>query len=246
MVEAIALGECSMSSFSQEVESKAQQIIDASWSTRDGQVVPTTDTVALSNGAVRLEATYLFADLGNSSGAAQKLKKTVTAKIIRSYLDSASRIIRHFDGEIRSFDGDRVMGIFMGDSKNTNAVKAGLGINWAVKKVLRPRLNAKWKRLPLFYKIHHGVGIATGKALIVRGGVRDNNDLVSIGETANVAAKLSDLRGPPDVYITHDVYNHMHESARATDGRSMWVAFSDQVIGGTRYKVKGSTWTWRP
>lgn len=235
-----------MSSFSDEIETKTQQIIDASWSMRDGVVVPTTDTVALSNGAVRLEATYLFADLGDSSSAAQKLKKTVTAKIIRSYLDSASRIIRHFDGEIRSFDGDRVMGIFVGKSKNTSAVKAGLGINWAVKNVLRPRLNAKWERLPLFYKIHHGVGVATGKALIVRGGVRDNNDLVSIGETANVAARLSDLRGRPDVYITADVYNNMNDSVQSTDGRSMWEAYPDQVIGGTTYKVKGSTWTWRP
>lgn len=153
-----------MSTFSQDIETKVQEIIDTSWSIRDGQVVPKTEDVVLKNGAVRVEATYLFADLGDSSSAAQKLKKEVTGKIIRTYLDSASRIIKHFKGEIRSFDGDRVMGIFIGGSKNTNSVKAALGINWAMDKVLRPRLEKKWSTLPNYYKIHHGVGIATGGA----------------------------------------------------------------------------------
>lgn len=235
-----------MSVLSQEIETQVQEIINTSWSIRDGQVIPKTKDVVLKNGAVRVEATYLYADLGDSSGAAQKLKKEVTGKIIRTYLDAASRIIKHFDGAIRSFDGDRVMGVFIGGSKNTNSVKAALGINWAMDEVLKPKLEKRWPTLPNFYKIHHGVGVATGEALIVRGGVRDNNDLVSIGEAPNVAAKLSDLRQTPDVYITEDVYDGMNEKAKYTDGKGMWTDVSSQTIGGTVYKVKGSTWTWKP
>ena len=235
-----------MSTFSQEIETKVQEIIDTSWSIRDGQVVPKTGDVVLKNGAVRVEATYLFADLGDSSGAAQKLKKEVTGKVIRAYLDCASRIIGHFDGAIRSFDGDRVMGIFIGGSKNTSSVKAALGINWAMDNVLKPRLEKKWSTLPTYYKIHHGVGIATGESLIVRGGVRDNNDLVSIGGAPNVAAKLSDLRQSPDVYITEDVYNGMNDETKYTNGKNMWTVVPSQTIGGTVYKVMGSTWRWTP
>lgn len=153
-------------------------MIDAVWSIRDGLTVPKTEDVVLRNGAVKVDATYLYADLAGSSIAAQRLTKEAAGTIIRSYLNAASRIIRHFNGHIRSFDGDRVMGIFMGGGKNTSAAKAGLAINWAIHEVLRPRLNAKWNDLESLYRVDHGVGIATGEAFIIRGGVRDNNDLV--------------------------------------------------------------------
>lgn len=220
-----------MSVFSKLVEDSVQAIVDAQWQTRDGQVVPETEDIVLKNGAVNLDATYLYADLANSSRAAQALKRTVTARIIRTYLDAASRLIRHFGGEIRSFDGDRVMGIFVGDAKNTSAVKAGMGINWAVKEVLRPMLKSKWNDLSTWFTLNHGVGVATGTALLVRAGVRNSNDLVSVGEAPNIAAKLSDLRGTPDVYITADVYGNMNEVARITKGKNMWANVAAQEIG---------------
>lgn len=236
-----------MSAFSQEVETKVQEVIDSAWSIRAGQTVPKTEDVVLRNGAVKVEATYLYADLANSSIAAQRLTKEATGKIIRSYLNAASRIIGHFNGHIRSFDGDRVMGIFMGGSKNTSATKAGLGINWAVHEVLRPRLNAKWNDLESLYRVDNGVGIATGEAFIVRGGVRDNNDLVSIGDAPNVAAKLSSLRIGPDVYVTEAVYDMLHESIKTSpEGRRMWERVPNQPIGGKSFAVMGSTWWWQP
>lgn len=236
-----------MGAFSQEVETKVQEVIDAVWNVRDGQTVPKTEDVVLRNGAVKVDATYLYADLAGSSVAAQSLSKEATGKIIRSYLNAASRIIRHFNGHIRSFDGDRVMGIFMGGSKNTSAAKAGLAINWAVHEVLRPRLNRKWNDLEGLYRVDHGVGIATGEAFIVRGGVRDNNDLVSIGDAPNVAAKLSSLRIGPDVYVTEGVYDMLHESVKtSSEGRGMWEHVPNQPIGGKSFAVKGSTWGWHP
>lgn len=174
---------------SDDVESAADAVLGAVWNIRDGQVVPETAGVTLKNGAVKLDATYLYADLANSSALAQKIKKEVAAKVIRSYLDAASRIIRNKGGAIRSFDGDRVMGVFVGASKNTNAVRAALGIQWAVDEVLKPKFAAKWPDLSNNYVVGHGVGVARGEVLIVRGGVRDNNDLISVGAAANVAAK---------------------------------------------------------
>jgi hypothetical protein len=38
-------------------------IFNAVWNIRDGNVVPETNAVALANGAVRLEAVFLYADL---------------------------------------------------------------------------------------------------------------------------------------------------------------------------------------
>ncbi|MCP4383428.1 MAG: adenylate/guanylate cyclase domain-containing protein [Hyphomicrobiales bacterium] len=236
-----------MSVVSDSIETNVQLVLNTSWDTRNGQVVPATEDVKLAGGAVNVTATYLYADLAGSSLAAHKLKKEVTGKLIRSYLDAASRVIKHYGGAIRSFDGDRVMGIFMGDSKNSSAMKAGLGINWAVSEVLDKKFAAKWSDLNDHWNLGHGVGIATGEAMLVRGGVRASNDLIAIGRAPNVAAKLSDLRGSPNVYCTEETHDHSHDSARiASDGRSMWSQYSNQTIGGTVYRIKGSTWWKRP
>lgn len=48
-------------------------------------------------------------------------KPHFAAEIYKSYLHCASKIIRCENGVITAFDGDRVMGIFIGDLKNTSA-----------------------------------------------------------------------------------------------------------------------------
>jgi len=49
----------------------------------------------------------------------------------------------HQGGEIRSLDGDRAMGIFVGDRNNTHAVTAATPISWAVTQAIQPRLDVK-------------------------------------------------------------------------------------------------------
>ncbi len=115
-------------------------VLDSEWDCRKGNVVPTTDTVKLKDGAVEINACYLYADMADSSGAAQSLDREVTAKIIRAYLNAATRILKHYGGEIRSFDGDRVMAIYIGPQKETSAIRAALALNWAVVKVIKPQL----------------------------------------------------------------------------------------------------------
>lgn len=236
-----------MSVISEKIASEVEGVLQTPWTTRSGQVVPDTDDVKLKGGAVMIDATYLYADLADSSGAAHRLKKEVTGKLIRSYLDATSRVIKHYGGSIRSFDGDRVMGIFIGDAKNSSALKAGLGINWALHKVLEPNFVETWPSLADHWTTSHGVGIDTGEAMIVRGGVRGSNDLVSIGQAPNVAAKLSDLRGTPNIYATRRTFNQSDESAQlSADGRQMWAEYSPQIISGFVYQTVSSNWWMEP
>lgn len=229
------------------INSTVDDVIKATWNISNGTVVPKTEDVVLKNGGRLLDATYLYADLAGSSTLAQTLKKEVTAKIIRAYINSASRILRHYGGAIRSFDGDRVMAIFIGEKKNWNAVRAAYGINWAVYKVLRPAIESYWSDGADFANIDHAVGIDTGEALIVRGGVRDNNDLISIGSAPNVAAKLSDLRTSKEIFITDRVYGDLTDDLlRFEDSRNpMWSKQTSLMnVGGTYPTVYGSSVWW--
>ncbi len=225
-------------------------ILNASWSKRQGQVVPESDDVVLANGAVELDATYVYADMAGSSTLAHLAYPEVTAKIIRCYISAASRILRGYGGEIRSFDGDRVMAIFIGNNKNTSAVRAALALNWAVAELLRPKIAEKWQDVAREWTLQHGVGVDTGEALLVRGGVRGNNDLISIGSAPNIAAKLSKQRGAYQMYITQAVYDSMDHSVSHTTelgySRPMWVSLSPLWVGRRAFQVKGSSFYWGP
>lgn len=221
-------------------------VLNEAWVITSGTVVPETDDITLKNGGRRVSATYLYADMANSSWLAQEVSDDITAKVIRAYLNAATRILSHHRGAIRSFDGDRVMAIFMGSSKNTSAVTAAFELNWAVREVMRAKLDAKWPKSLKEFTLHHGVGVATGEALIVRGGVRNHNDLISIGSAPNIAAKLSELRRTPDVYVTGNVYNGMNESVKKRlDGSTgFWMSQPEESIGGTKVTVYGTSY-WR-
>lgn len=221
-------------------------VLNATWAITNGTVVPETEDVVLKNGGRRIDATYVYADMANSSALAQAVKDEIVAKVIRSYLNAAGRILKHYGGEIRSYDGDRVMAIFIGGSKNTSAAKAAFNLNWAVKKVIRRKLDAKWPQSLSEFTLHQGVGIATGEALIVRAGVRNDNDLISIGSAPNVAAKLSELRGAPDIYITSDVYSGLNDSVkeRINGTTPIWSKCNNEMIGGTSVEVYGTDY-WR-
>lgn len=216
-----------------DIEETTTTLIHTSWDIRDGQLVPTTDTVALKDGAVRLTATYLYADMANSTDLAQSVKDDIVAKVIRTYLNAATRCMKHFGGEVRSFDGDRVMAIFVGSNKNTSSLKAAFALEWAVTKIIRGKLESQYPKSLAEWTMRQGVGIATGQALLVRGGVRGDNDLVSIGDAPNIAAKLSEIRNGYPIHVTDEVHDNSHESIRKRlDGSDYWVPGTDPLIGG--------------
>jgi len=227
------------------IESSVNDIVNAAWDIMDGIKVPKTEDIVMKNGGRRIEAAYLYADLADSTKLAHTMLPETTATIIRAYINSAARVIRHFGGEIRSFDGDRVMCIYTGDDKNKKAVRTAMAINFAVEIVIRQAIENKWTDVSKTYTIGHGIGIDTGEALIVRGGVRDNNDLISVGHAPNDAAKLSEYRGST-INITKAVYDDLDESLLiASDGHSrMWRPSDGRVALGAYTPCYHSNYYW--
>jgi class 3 adenylate cyclase len=224
-------------------------IFNAVWNIRAGNVVPETDDVALANGAVRLEAVFLYADLFHSTELQRKFDNRMVAKVVRAYLSSMSQIINSHGGKVRSFDGDRAMGVFIGDATNSNAAKCGLKMKHTVDKIIRPKAEAKFSSLTTNgFKIRHRVGIARSEVLVVRGGVRGSNDLVFIGTAPNIAAKLSALRTTPySTWIAHNVYSMLNEEAKygGDAKKNMWTA-DKRTLAGEAWSVYKSSWSWKP
>ena len=219
-------------------------ILSNNWNVRDGQVVPFSDQVTLAGGAVRLEATMLYADLADSTRLAMNYDRRVAARVFKAFLTCASRIIRARGGEIRSFDGDRVMGIFLGPSKETAAAHCALNINYAFSEIIKPRLEAKYSYFQDDYELAQCVGVDTSEVLVVRGGVVNHNDLVWVGRAPNVAAKLSALRESPyHSFITAAVYHKLDDNLKISqDGSYVWEQRNWTEVEGINRIYRSQCW----
>lgn len=234
-----------MSVKSDDIASRISDILAEPWVIEDGQVVPKTGNVSQKNGGKRLEATYLYADLADSTLLAKTYVPEFAARVMRMYLRAAVDAIRFKEGHIRSFDGDRVMGIFIGPRRRNNAVEAAFHINWAVSEVINPQLEKHLKNSKTTWSLSHRVGIDDGKTLIVRGGARDNSDLISIGTAPNVAAKLSGIRKEPGtITITDRIYSRLHEKNKLMSDKPVWKNAVDRQVGPHTIKTY-STSGWR-
>jgi len=233
-----------------DLTNEAQSILSQTWSIRDGQVVPETDDIALAGGGVKFAPVMLYADLADSTSLASNFDRRVASKVVKSFLAASCRIIRARGGHIRSFDGDRVMGVFFGARQHTEAAIAALNINYAVIHILRPKIEATYPTLAEGgFTLKHAVGIDKSDILVTRSGIRNNNDLIWVGRAPNIAAKLSALRdGQVSSYMTKVVFDQLAEDGKVSgEGKPMWEACSWTTPPLAEVKsLYRSTWWKRP
>lgn len=230
-----------------DYENALRDLLYQPFDVRYGTVVPTTESVTMKSGGVYLDAVYLYADMADSTGMARRFTSQTAAKIIRAYLSVAARTLRARGGEIRSYDGDRVMGIFVGADAASRAARAALEVKWLVDNLVDEALSL-WldEYNESSWKISHRCGIDIGTAFVVRAGVRDSNDLVSVGDAPNIAAKLASLKGSR-TFITDRMWDAMsYDTCFSTpNGSAMWSLAVPTDIGSGRVEsVRSSTWGW--
>jgi adenylate cyclase len=229
-----------------DLRGDVDRALSQTWDIRDGTVVPTTDTVALAGGGVKLTAAMLYADLADSTEIAM-WDQRVAARLCKAFLACCSRLVVAQQGEVRSFDGDRVMGVFLGDAKNSSATRCALKINWAFRNIIKPKFTNRYPATADgTYKLAHCSGVDTSEVLVVRAGIRNNNDLIWVGSAPNVAAKMSAFRDDPYfTFITGGVYDKLANDAKnSSKGENMWEERSWN--SGPIKRVFRSSWQWEP
>jgi class 3 adenylate cyclase len=229
---------------SEDLISYVNDTFQAQWKTRGGQVVPVPDDLRLSNDAVEFDrATVLYADLSGSTTMVDSKNWSFSGEVYKAFLYCAARLITDNGGSITAYDGDRVMGVFIGESQSTNAAICALKINYATKSIIMPSLKAQYKTTD--FTLRHVVGIDTSELRVARTGVRGGNDLVWIGRAANYAAKLSDINMKHSTWITGHLFNRLEEKAKfgGKDKSLMWDKHTWTTMAGL--DIYGSTWWWK-
>ena len=220
-----------------DLQAEVKKIFASVWNKRQGTYVPESTDVGLGNVGVELDGVVLYADLDGSTDLVDNYSTNFAAEVYKSYLYCAARIIRSEDGVITAYDGDRIMAIFIGDSKNTRAVRAALKINYAAQKIINPLLKTQYPSHN--YQVKQVVGIDSCSLMAARTGIRGSNDLVWVGKAANHAAKMAALTPSYATGITKEVYDVMTDSVKTIGSSNIWSAFTWK--GRTIYR---STYEW--
>lgn len=229
------------------VEEVSKSWSKTTWSTTT-TAVPDPDDMGYSDAKV-VQATYLYSDLIDSSGLVRAAAShEEVASVMSAFLKVAVRIIRSENGHIRSFDGDRVMGVYTGANRQTRAVRTAMKIEYAVSSLLDPEVQSVFKSLEeASWHIKAMTGIATSEALLVRAGIRNNSDLLSVGAGPNLAAKLSDLRNTlagHRIAIGKGTYGGLDQSVIMSKGKNMWTGPYSISMGGGSYSYYTSNYHW--
>jgi adenylate cyclase len=192
-------------------------------------------------------ATYLYVDMADSTKLLSVATFEQVAAILRIYLEVTVRIVRENKGHVRSFDGDRVMGVFSGPGRHDRAVKSSLQIYYAVINIVRPAMNAWYPGIKAAgWDLSFASGIAESTTTMIRVGIRDNSDLVSIGLAANLAAKLSELRqGLYVTFIEKAILNVLSAPLTVSNGALMWEGPLSVTLGGASYSYYRSKYSWK-
>ena len=194
------------------------------WPTTTARVVPQPGDILLGDAAKELDdAVVLYADLDGSTAMVDSKPWSFSAQVYKSFLQCAAKIIRSEQGVITAYDGDRIMGIYLGIDACDRAARTAHRLYWVVHNIINQAIQAK---LPSAgFTVRHSVGIDRSRLRAVRTGVRGDNDIVWVGSAANHAAKLTTLGAQPPTWITQAVFERLGAGLLTTsDDNACWQA----------------------
>ncbi|MCB4811713.1 adenylate/guanylate cyclase domain-containing protein [Methylovorus menthalis] len=215
-----------------------KSIVLDTWNEDLARVVPTPTSLVLNGNDAKYlpDAVVLYADIDNSTEMVELYPWNFCAEVYKNYLHCASQIIKSEGGVITAYDGDRVMAIYVGDNRDTRAVRTAMKISSAVKNIINIETEKIYES---GFKLRHKVGIDRSDLRAARVGVKGDNDIVWIGTAANTAAKLCALN-EKTIYITEKVYKAMDEETKLLGTIPMWekITWNGRVIYRTTYSWK--------
>lgn len=232
-----------------EIEKKTQDYLVGDYETYVPRGVPNPEDIPLGNRAAQLETTALFVDVRQSSDITNVFRRQTAAKMMKAYFDGAVRVINANEGAVRSFNGDGMLALFVGNSRSNNAVKAAMQLKWFVRDVLSPRFEKFFLRkkdaLGNALDFNVGCGLDEGTVFAVRVGIKGTNDVSWVGRCTNTSSKLSNIAQPPkNVLITRAVYKRLNDDRKYSEGTLMWSNESFYEMGGVSRALRSTTYHW--
>jgi adenylate cyclase len=240
----------SIISLHQEVSDAVAGYLQGDYQTTHPQGVPLPENIPLGNSAAELEATTLFLDVRQSSDITNAFRRQTAAKMMKAYFSGSVKIINSNDGQVRSFNGDGMLAIFVGNRRSNNAVKAAMQVKRFVGNILEPQFRRYFannqQALGRALDFSVGAGLDEGTIFAVRVGIRGTNDVAWVGRCTNTSAKLSNItQSPNNIAITRAVYERLNQDRKFSNDAHMWSDEQFREFGGVRRAIRTTSFYWR-
>jgi predicted ATPase/class 3 adenylate cyclase len=155
--------------------------------------------------AERRQLTVMFCDLVGSTALSAQLDPEELREVIRAYQATCTEVIRRYDGHVAQYLGDGLL-VYFGypvahEDDAQRAVRAGLEIVQAIRGQVTGD-GGQARRQPLQVRI----GIHTGLVVVGEIGSSEKREMLALGETPNLAARIQGQAEPDEVVISTTIY----------------------------------------
>jgi len=155
--------------------------------------------------AERRQLTVMFCDLVGSTALSAQLDPEELREVVGIYQETCTEVVRRYDGYIAQHLGDGLL-VYFGypaahEDDAVRAVRAGLEIVGAIRGQVTGG-GRQGKREPLQVRI----GIHTGLVVIGEIGSSEKREILALGETPNLAARIQGMANPDEVMISAATY----------------------------------------
>ena len=151
------------------------------------------------------EATILFADIRGFTAYAEDREPEEVVEMLNTFFEIATRAILDFGGYVDKFIGDCVLGVFGVPVFRKDHVERTVRAAMDLMDQLRVH---SIHGNPLLSSV--GIGIHTGSIVSGNIGSQAKMEYTVIGDTVNLASRLSELASPGEVLVTDAVYDNLH------------------------------------
>jgi len=150
------------------------------------------------------DATILFADIRGFTAYSEDREPEEVVDMLNTYFEIATRAIMEYGGYVDKFIGDGVLGVFgvpvFRKDHVERAVRAALDL---MDQLHMRSIHGN----PLLSAV--GIGIHTGPIVSGNIGSQVKMEYTVIGDTVNLASRLSELATPGEVLVTDAVYDRL-------------------------------------
>lgn len=157
----------------------------------------------------KIEATVMFADIRGFTSLTEKSAPEDVIAVLNDHFTLATEVIFKYDGHVDKFIGDEIMAVFGAivehDDHPVQAVMAAV--------TLQKEINSINLKLEDIGKtpVRVGIGINLGEVIVGNIGSKKRMEYTVIGDTVNVASRLTDIAGPDDIIISESVYQKVSD-----------------------------------
>lgn len=201
----------------QDIIDKVKEILDSNFEITKVSYVPDISDPKLTfgNKGLSFPATVLYIDMRGSTAILNKHHKYTVAKIHMAYFHTIIKIIKPYNGKIRSFNGDSVLVFFYDYS--VDIISRAVSVAMQIKFMLSSD-DGIADYLKKYSPIDFGIGIDHGEILCTKIGeprITNNQDLIWIGNPVNKATAISDKCSKPNhIGISFATYQNLRDGLK--------------------------------